>query len=166
MRNKAMYAAVLAAGVLATVGSSVAFADTTPTTSTGSTTTVTTTTEPPTTTTQPPVVTPKIELNPTSVQPGGKVNIRVTCSDPKLSKVTSPVFDAVTVVRDASGHQPWRLTGVATVRGNAPKGNYVVSVTCGDKTVSTTLTVIPAQVVVVPKGPAQTGDGSLSGFVS
>lgn len=172
MQRRIMYAAAIAAGMVLTAGSSLALADTTATTSATSTTTATTTTTTettttPPTTTEPPTVKPWIKVSPNAGTPGTKVTVTAACEDPVINTVFSEK-NALTVgalTRDKDGHQPWKLTASATIN-NVPSGHYAVTVKCGDTRVYTEVQVLARQVVVVPKGPANTGDGSLAAQVA
>jgi hypothetical protein len=71
-----------------------------------------------------------------------RLSLDVACLD-ILGTVRSPVLDIGALQPDPAGHQPWHLTGSATVRSDAALGRYPISVTCGTETLSTEFTVVP-----------------------
>ena len=162
MRRKSVYVAALAAGLIVTAGSGLAFAETsaTPTDTTTTTTTATTTTAP-TTTTTPPYEKVSVAVNPTKGLPGTKISVKTLCAIADVGTVNSDAFGVVQVQRQPDGSE----SATTTVR-NVKPGTYQVTFRCGHNTASTTFTVLGRQVVVVPRGPANTGDGSLSREVS
>lgn len=70
------------------------------------------------------------------------VSLDVACLD-ILGTVQSPVLDIGALQADAAGHQPWHLTGSATVHPDAAPGQYPISATCGTERLSAVFTVIP-----------------------
>lgn len=69
------------------------------------------------------------------------VSLDVACLD-TLGPVRSPALDIDELQPDPAGHQPWHLTGTATVSDAAP-GQYSISATCGTETLSAAFTVVP-----------------------
>ncbi|MGH3896878.1 MAG: hypothetical protein ACRDTA_01235 [Pseudonocardiaceae bacterium] len=77
--------------------------------------------------------------------PHSAVSLDVACLD-NLGPVWSPVLDLGSLQADLEGHQPWHLSGTATVRPDAAPGRYRVSATCGATELSTDFTVLPEQI--------------------
>lgn len=73
---------------------------------------------------------------------GATVSLDVACLD-NLGAVRSPVLEIGALKGDPDGHQPWHLTGTATVRSDAAPGQYPVSADCGNDQLSAAFTVIP-----------------------
>lgn len=73
---------------------------------------------------------------------GATVSLDVACPD-NLGTVHSPVLDIAALQPDPSGHQPWHLTGTATVHADAAPGQYPISATCGTEQLSAGFTVVP-----------------------
>ena len=73
---------------------------------------------------------------------GATVVLEVACPD-NLGAVRSPVLDIGALKNSPDGHQPWHLTGTATVHSDAAPGRYPVSATCGPDQLSTDFTVVP-----------------------
>lgn len=71
-----------------------------------------------------------------------RVSLDVACQD-KLGTVHSPVLDIGALQPDPMGHQPWHLTGTATVHSDAAPGQYSISATCGAEMLSAAFTVVP-----------------------
>lgn len=70
------------------------------------------------------------------------VSLDVACLD-KLGSVQSPVLEVGALQSGPDGHQPWHLTGTATVRSDAAPGRYPVSAMCGTDELSAAFTVVP-----------------------
>lgn len=70
------------------------------------------------------------------------VSLDVACLEP-LGPVHSPVLDVVALQPDPAGHQPWHLTGTATVHADAAPGPYPISASCGADQLTATFTVVP-----------------------
>ncbi len=73
---------------------------------------------------------------------GATVSLDVACLD-NLGAVRSPVLEVGALKGSPDGHQPWHLTGTATVRSDAAPGRYPVSATCGTDQLSADFTVVP-----------------------
>jgi hypothetical protein len=73
---------------------------------------------------------------------GATVSLDVACLD-NLGAVRSPVLEVGALKGDPDGHQPWHLTGTATVRSDAAPGQYPVSANCGTDQLSAAFTVVP-----------------------
>jgi hypothetical protein len=73
---------------------------------------------------------------------GATVSLDVACLD-NLGPVRSPVLEIGALKGDPDGHQPWHLTGTATVRSDAAPGQYPVSASCGTDQLSAAFTVVP-----------------------
>ncbi len=73
---------------------------------------------------------------------GATVSLDVACLD-NLGAVRSPVLDVGPLAGDPAGHQPWHLTGSATVHFDATPGAYPISATCGTEQLSAVFTVVP-----------------------
>jgi hypothetical protein len=73
---------------------------------------------------------------------GATVSLDVACLD-NLGTVHSPVLDIGALQADPAGHQPWHLTGTATVHSDAAPGQYPISATCGSENLSAVFTVVP-----------------------
>ncbi|HEV7830105.1 MAG TPA: hypothetical protein VGP04_14905 [Pseudonocardiaceae bacterium] len=73
---------------------------------------------------------------------GATVSLDVACLD-NLGPVRSPVLEVGALKGDPDGHQPWHLTGTATVRSDAAPGQYPVSANCGTDQLYAAFTVVP-----------------------
>jgi hypothetical protein len=73
---------------------------------------------------------------------GATVSLDVACLD-NLGPVRSPVLEVGALKGDPDGHQPWHLTGTATVRSDAAPGQYPISTNCGTNQLSAAFTVVP-----------------------
>ena len=73
--------------------------------------------------------------------PHSTVSLDVACLN-NLGAVQSPVLDIGPLKGNPEGHQPWRLSGTATVRPDAVVGRYRIVTTCGASELSTDFTVV------------------------
>jgi hypothetical protein len=83
-----------------------------------------------------------LRLSPQEGLRGATVSLDVACLD-NLGVVRSPVLEVGALRSDPDGHQPWHLTGTATVRSDAVPGQYPVSANCGNDQLSAVFTVVP-----------------------
>jgi hypothetical protein len=83
-----------------------------------------------------------LRLSPQEGLRGATVSLDVACLD-NLGPVQSPVLEVGALKSDPDGHQPWHLTGTATVRSDAAPGRYPVSANCGTDQLSAAFTVVP-----------------------
>lgn len=83
-----------------------------------------------------------LRLSPEEGLRGATVSLDVACLD-NPGAVHSPVLDVGGLTSNPDGHQPWHLTGTATVHSDAAPGRYPVSATCGTDELSATFTVVP-----------------------
>ncbi|MFI6266242.1 hypothetical protein [Micromonospora sp. NPDC051006] len=100
-----------------------------------------------------------IEVTPSSVQAGGRVQLRASCDNDnnRQAEVQSDAFNRVTL-RPDNGF----LTGSATVPGDKQPGDYPVNLRCQNgNTATTTLTVL--NMAQPSKGPATGGGGTAVG---
>jgi hypothetical protein len=84
-----------------------------------------------------------LRVSPEQGAPGAAVSLDVACLD-SLGTVHSPVLGIGALKASPEGHQPWHLTGPATVRPDAKPGRYPVSVMCGAGALSATFSVVAA----------------------
>jgi hypothetical protein len=84
-----------------------------------------------------------LRVSPPQGAPGSTVSLDVACLD-NLGAVRSPVLDIGALKGNPDGHQPWHLSGTATVRSGADPGRYQISAPCGADELSAAFTVVPA----------------------
>ncbi|MET8310041.1 hypothetical protein [Micromonospora sp. NPDC005173] len=100
-----------------------------------------------------------VEVTPSSVQAGGRVQVRASCDNDNNRQAT--------VQSDAFGQLMLRpdrgfLTGSVTIPGDKQPGEYPVDLRCDNgQTASTTLTVL--NMASPSKGPATGGGGTAGG---
>lgn len=82
-----------------------------------------------------------LRVSPPQGSPGSRVFLDVACLD-ELGPVRSPALDVGPLAPDPQGHQPWHLSGAATVRPGAAPGRYPVFAGCGSGRLSATFTVV------------------------
>ncbi|MGH3828997.1 MAG: hypothetical protein ACRDRS_00880 [Pseudonocardiaceae bacterium] len=83
-----------------------------------------------------------LRVSPGQGAPGAAVTLDVACLD-NLGAVRSPVLNIGELKGNPDGHQPWHLFGPATVRPTATPGQYQITTTCGQTTLSAAFTVAP-----------------------
>lgn len=121
---------------------------------------------------------PFISLAPAPVRAGQHVSIQVGWCRP-TGTVHSPVLVPVELSSDPHGHQPWAWSARTSVHQDAEPGEYPVTVDCGTRTLSTTISVRgtgqdderadqssddrAGQVNRVPRGAPETGGGPVGG---
>ncbi|MEV0156619.1 hypothetical protein AB0H57_23225 [Micromonospora sp. NPDC050686] len=101
-----------------------------------------------------------VEVTPSSVQAGSRVNIRASCgnNNNRQATVRSDAFGGPVTLRPNNGF----LTGSATVPGNKQPGDFPVDLRCENgQTASTMLTVL--NMAQPSKGPATGGGGTAGG---
>lgn len=83
-----------------------------------------------------------LRLSPQEGLRGATVSLDVACLD-NLGAAHSPVLDIGALHGSPDGHQPWHLTGTATVHSDAAPGRYPVLMTCGTSQLAADFTVVP-----------------------
>jgi len=95
-----------------------------------------------------------VSVQPGTVAPGGQVSVFGLSCTASTGTATSPAFSApiaLSMLSNSTG-------GVGTVSSSAKPGTWPVTVTCGNKTLTGSITVVAA--VTTPTGAAKTGDGA------
>lgn len=67
--------------------------------------------------------------------------------------LSSPVLRTVTLRQNPEGHQPWAISGRTTVDSDASPGHHPVTVTCGQRRLATTITVLAGPKTGPSAGP-------------
>lgn len=83
-----------------------------------------------------------LRVSPEQGAAGSAVSLDVACLD-NLGAAHSPALDIGPLQGNPDGHQPWRVSGTATVRSDTAPGRYRISATCGAGELSTGFTVVP-----------------------
>ena len=94
-----------------------------------------------------------VQLNPSTVAPGGSVFIRAMCSSGTSATVSSSAFASANLGVAQSGGG---LIALVQVGGGIAPGTYPVNVSCGSGEAGT------ATLTVAPSGAAATGDGTMA----
>ncbi|WDZ88231.1 hypothetical protein PVK37_31485 [Micromonospora cathayae] len=119
-----------------------------------------------------------VEVNPSTVQAGNRVNLRASCDNrnDQQAEVTSDAFGRVVLRPNNGGSGTGRdndnggtsradsgfLTGAVTVPGSTAPGDYPVDLRCANgNRATTTLTVL--NMTQPSKGPATGGGGTAGG---